>query len=331
MKDPGASLVKDLETKLLSMKLKPARPVGLRYDRLESLADVSPKPGRASYWYFLCNGLLISHLLARCKDVLVACGEGLTRDVLSCREGKVVRASPSSYEELSAQDHSFDGVVTDSSILLSGNVAARLKGFRQMLRLRGRICILAVNWEYEMSGQDETYETSFRRYGGRVYLGLLKRTLSPPREVEYVCLLDSRESLVQKLTSMGREELKNLSLSDVPEAARAVVSAEVIEIPQFTRASLENLGRTSGFSSVAVSGAPGLLAFRLFELAFRLVGEFARPRSISVSGSAPEAMATFGSSGESYLLMEKISQSLALTFPFISSVDNPHIVAVCDY
>jgi len=42
-------------------------------------------------------------------------------------------------------------------------------------------------------------------------------------------------------------------------------------------------------------------------------------------------MATFGSSGESYLLMEKISQSLALTFPFISSVDNPHIVAVCDY
>jgi hypothetical protein len=369
-----------------------------------SSTDVCATSSEASNLYFVSNRLLISNLLAQCKTILVASGEGWLRDLFWSEEKEIVRVCLSSfasavqkrsvmsieaYEQLSYPDSSYDGVVVDSSILLSNNVRASLGEFRRILKPGCRICVVAVNWEYEMAGRTETYDTSFRRYGGKVYLGLLKRTLSPPKEVEYVCLLDQRESPVRKLASMEREELRVLGLTDVPGAAKAIVSAELIEIPQLTRALLEDVCIEAGFSSVAVSGAPGILAFRLFKGVFsgstQTAGSAAKadPASTTLptgSGAEPAtptgsatrlgakrgasttpiaglptkstaALALFGRSHavmndiprqsglsrlarlslfcDSDTVMNHIPQCLGCTFPFISSVDNPHIVAVC--
>jgi SAM-dependent methyltransferase len=384
------ALEKLLERELLSKPLTPAKPVGLRYDRLEGeglvyreremppeqSSDFTPRfdediasefpadfaPGSStdasrvssggSYWYFLCNGLLISRLLARCKNVLVTCGEGWSRDLFCWEAKEVVRICLSSsvspvhkrgvvsveaYERFSYRDGSFDGVVVDSSILLSNSVRTSLREFRRVLKPAGRLCAVAVNWEYEMAGKTETYETSFRRYGSKVYLGLLKRTLSPPMEVEYVCLLDPKEGFVKKLASMEREELRTLSLADVPGAAKAVVSAELIEIPQFTRAFLEDVCAEAGFSGLVVSGAPGILAFRLFKGLVlpcwtRTAGSAAKPATApttAAAGSATKSTAALTLFGDSHRVMNDIPQRLVCAFPFISSVDNPHIVAVC--
>jgi SAM-dependent methyltransferase len=374
---PDDALEKELERELLSRGPGPAKPVGLRYNRLERegsaqveyemtpwlFSDVVPKPdediaprssreaapesstgassvsSEASYWYSLCNSLLISRVLAQCKKILVACGESWPGSLFRCEDKEVVRICLSSfvspfvspvregiiipvetYEQFSYGDSSFDGVIVDSSILLSKDVKTALREFSRVLKPGGRICILAVNWEYEMASESETYETSFRRYRGKVYLGLLKRTLNPPREVEYICLLDPGQSLAQKLASMERDELRALTLSDAPDAAKAVISAEVIEIPQFTRTFLEDVCREAGFSSVAVSGAPGILASRLFK-GFVMPGSTLTPGSTAMSALTPF--------GAPHALMNEISQSLALAFPFITLVDNPHIIAVC--
>jgi SAM-dependent methyltransferase len=360
---PENALERELEKELLSKELTPAQPVGLRYDRLG--ADACITSTEASRWYSLTNKLLISSLSAHCNNVLVASGEGWLRDLFRSEKREVVRICFSSfvsrvqkmnaapvetYERLSYRDSSFDGVVVDSSILLSNNVRASLEEFRRILKLGGRICVVAVNWEYEMAGRIETYETSFRRYGSKVYLGLLKRTLSPPKEVEYVCLLDPKGNLAKKLASMEREELRTLSLADVPGATKAVVSAELIEIPQLTRAFLEDVCVEAGFSSVAVSGAPGILALRLFKGVFSSDPASTTP----IAGSATKlatALTLFGRSHavmndiprqsglsrlarlslfcDSDTVMNDVPQCFACTFPFISSVDNPHIVAVC--
>lgn len=413
---PDNALEKELEKELLSKKLTPAKPVGLRYDRLEkegfvcseremtpeasyvapksdediasqpspdiasaSSTDVCATSSEASNLYFVSNRLLISSLLVQCKTILVASGEGWLHDLFWSGEKEIVRVCLSSfasavqkrsampveaYEQLSYRDSSYDGVAVDSSILLSNNVRASLEEFRRILKPGGRICVVAVNWEYEMAGRIETYETSFRRYGGKVYLGLFKRTLSPPKEIEYVCLLDPRESLVRKLASMEREELRVLGLTDVPGAVKAVVSAELIEIPQFTGTSLKDVCAEAGFSSVVVSGAPGILAFRLLKGVFSVTtqtagspaksdpapttlatgpgaepaapatpvtGPGAEPAAPTtpVTGAATKSAAALTLFGRSYTIMNDIPQCSVCAFPFISSVDNPHVVAVC--
>jgi len=170
-----------------------------------------------------------------------------------------------------------------------------------MLTPGGRVCVVAVNWEYEMGERNETYETSFRRYGGNIYLGLVKRTLLPATELEYISLLDPSCPLVRKLASMERDELKRLTIIDVPPLMGAIRSVEVIKILQFTSESLREASKSAGFSDTVVSGAPGILASRLFK--------------------GPLA----SSSG---LFMEELCNDLAVSFPFVSSTDNPHIIAV---
>ena len=294
------SLVRELEQRLLSGELRPARPVGLRYDRVEKgISDPTS--------YVLTNALLIARLMAPYERVFVCCEEAWAGDVVNLSAGSGGRTNWVSSEEqgsAGAGREAFDGVVTDSSILLSEDVKARLVRFREMIRPGGRLSIMAVNWEYEMDGREETYETSFRRYGGRIYAGIVKRTMNPPMETEYVCLLNPESEVSRALASMKREELKTLVLSQVPGASEAIVSAELVRIPQFTKRSLEDACRSAGFSPVLVSGAPGMPAIRLAGSAFWQQVQGLRP--------------------------EEVSRSFALAFPFISSADNPHIIGVCD-
>jgi len=332
------ALARKLERELLSRELKTAEPIGLRYDRV----DLSLEPRGASYWYFLCNRLLISHLLAQRKRVLVACGRDWRRRPFSWEGRDVVRICPSSlaspirksaaiaaetHEGSSHGDSSFDAVVADSSILLSEDVAERLRKFRQLLKPGGIICVLAVNWEYEMAGENETHETSFRRYGGNIYLGLVKRTLRPAGEVEYISLLDPAQSFVRELASMEREELRALSLADVPEAAKAIISAEVIKIPQFTVEFLTEVCGEIGFSDVIISGTPGILALNLLKAVFWVSFSNLGPSAPAVGSTARLAAPTPASVAGR--IMNEISHSLVHAFPFINSSDNPHIVAVC--
>lgn len=364
--EPEGRLARDLEKELISRDFTPARPVGLRYDRLAKdglaaaaagpwTADSAPGAGgtgtrgagivgpkaldartleegtrgngtcgagtrEASHWYFLTNQLLISRLLAPCRRVLVACAESWPASLLCCQEIKILSttvsagstdlhaSAGSSFESRNSFIDSgvsasgsgkapFDGILADSSILLSDNVAQRLAQFRVMLTPGGKICIVAVNWKYEMADRDVTYETSFRRYGGNVYLGLVKRTLLPAKEVEYISLLDPGYSLVRKLASMERDELRRLTIMDVPGVVAAITSVELIEIPQFTSESLREACESALYSDVLVSGAPGILALRLFK--------------------------------RFPLLAEKAFQNLVVAYPFVGPIDNPHIIAIC--
>jgi len=300
--EPDGGLLRDLENRLLSKRPKRAKPVGLRYDRLAAggiVAEGVPRvrPAEMSYWYFLANQLLISRLLRPCGRVMVACAETWPARLLRCQDIEMLPIAP-----VSLGDGPFDGILVDTSILLSGDVAQRLVQFRAMLTSGGQICVVAVNWEYELANRNLVYETSFRRYQGKVYLGLLKRTLVPAKEVEYIALLDPAYPLVKKLASMERDDLRRLRIMDVPSLVSAVSSVEVIEIPQFTSESLQEACRSACFSNAIVSGAPGILASRVFEGFL---------------------------SGKSVLIMEEVCKNLASAFPFISPSDNPHIIAVC--
>jgi len=150
-----------------------------------------------------------------------------------------------------------DAVLADSSILLFGELPQSLSGFRRVLSAGGRAVLLVANWEYEMEGEAVRYELSFRRYRGKVHAGLVKRTLEPALEVEYVCVLDPDAPAVRKLAELPRDELRRLGARDVPGLEKFVVSVEVIRIPQATVHSLEVAGREAGFSRSVVGGAPG--------------------------------------------------------------------------
>jgi SAM-dependent methyltransferase len=258
-----------LEKELLAKNFRRAKPVGLRYDRAN---------GETAGRHFRCNAALISRLLARCTRVLVSCEEGWSREIPDVLTGEITRArlspfpdvwtpgtriSPEggaiqieTYAELPLDEDSFDGVVADSSLLLSGDVTASLREFRRILSPKGTLVVLGVNWEHEMAGKSVSYEISFRRYRDNAYLGLIRRTLSPPAEIEYVCLLDPHEELTKKLVCMNREELRSLSLEDVPAAREHVVSVELIQIPQMTAVSLREACEAAGFRDVVVRGFP---------------------------------------------------------------------------
>jgi hypothetical protein len=179
--------------------------------------------------------------------------------------------------------------------------------------------LLVANWEYETEGESVSYDLSFRRYRGRVHAGLVKRTLEPAVEVEYVCLLDPEEQTVRKLAELPREELRRLGIRDVHGLGRLVISAEVIKIPQATVRSLETAGREAGFSSSVIGGVPGILASRMCS-ALPLSGA-CQPRGDAPPGSASERLET--SSG----LADDVHQALALSFPFVPAAGSPHLLA----
>ncbi|UCF79035.1 MAG: methyltransferase domain-containing protein, partial [Candidatus Eiseniibacteriota bacterium] len=243
MEDMGA-----LEKELRAKGPKRVKPVGLRYDR--PVAETR----EAASCYFACNAALGSRLLAQCSSVLVVGEESWLGDV-RVSEGERV-----TYEELPLEGGPFDGVLADSSILLSSDLAAYLREFRRILKPGGTLCLVVANWEHEMAGEAMTYQTSFKRYGGEVYLGLVKRMLSPPEEVEYICRLDPREPSSRELALMNRNELKTLTLGDVPAARQNILSVELIEITQATEATLRHACERARFREVLVAGAPGALA-----------------------------------------------------------------------
>ncbi len=305
-----------IEKELLARVSGRVEPVGLRYDRLarEGLVyERAENRSEAAGWYFRCNTALVSRLLARCRRLLVCSEEDWLRQTLNSLEGEVLD-NVETHAELPIGSGSFDGVVADSSILLKGDLAATLGEFKRILTTGGRLVILVANWEYEMAGDSLSYETSFRRYGGDVYLGFVRRSLSPPVEVEYVCLLDSSAELARGLARLDREELRSLSLEDVPEARKHVVSVDLIEIPQVTAASLYLACKAAGFRDVVVGGAPGIIAFNLSK-AFR-----------SLQGDSH--LSPFGPNSLRHSLLEEVCQGLALSFPYSDHRDAPHIVAV---
>ncbi|KPJ59342.1 MAG: hypothetical protein AMJ46_11440 [Latescibacteria bacterium DG_63] len=228
------------------------------------------------------------------------------------------------YANLPLEDRSFDGVLVDSSFLLSGDVVASLGEFKRILKPGGRLLALVANWAYEMMGRSVLYETSFKRYRGNVYLGLVRRTLSPPTEVEYICLLAPRANLSQKLARLSRDELRSLTFEDVPEAKEHVLSVELIEIPQMTAASLKGACKTGGFRNVVVAGAPGIVAFKLangFSSLSQENSPLAKEKRDSSLNDAPVRAENRG------LSMEETCRDLAHSFPYVGD-DAPHLVAV---
>jgi hypothetical protein len=214
----------------------------------------------------------------------------------------------------------FDAVLADSSVLLSGDLSETLSGYRRALDTGGRVVLLAANWEYEMEGESIRYDLSFKRYRGKVYAGLVKRTLEPPREVEYVCLLDPNDSSVKVMAKLPRDRLRLMGAPDVPGLEQLVTTAEVIDIPQATVSSLGAAGREAGFSRSIAAGAPGMLAAKLCGAlpfsgacqSYRGAAKATAP-GVSETGSGPA---------------NDVHRALASSFPFVSSVGSPHLLAV---
>jgi len=308
-------LTKKLETEILSRELSPAEPVGLRCDRLAREGWLSEPRSSASrrslacvYWS--CNREAVAALLKGRRNVLVACEESWAEELplTGTRAVKGASVGP------------FDAVLADSSILLSGELTESLSSFRRVLGAGGRVVLLVANWEYEMEGESVSYDLSFRCYRGNVHAGLVKRTLEPALEVEYVCVLDPDEPIVMKLAELPREKLRRFGVRDVPGLGRLVVSAEVIKLPQATVRSLETAGREAGFSRSVIAGAPGILASAMCS-ALPLSGA-CQPRGDASPGSASERLET--SSGPA----DDVHQALALSFPFVPAAGSPHLLAV---
>ncbi len=216
----------------------------------------------------------------------------------------------------------FDAVLADSSVLLSGGLAESLSDFRRVLCADGRVVLLVANWEYEMEGEPVRYDLSFRRCRGRIHAGLVKRTLEPASEVEYVCLLDDSEPAVRKLAQLPRDELRLLGAGDVPGLERLVTAVEVIRIPQATVPSLEAAGREAGFSRSVIAGAPGILAARM-DSAAQSIGVCWNEGTVS-PGLAREPLES--SAG----LADKVLRALASSFPFVPAGGSPHLLGVFD-
>ena len=117
---------------------------------------------------------------------------------------------------------------------------------------------------------------------------------------------------------MRRDELRTLSIADVPEAGENILSVELINIPQMTAVSLKDACEDAGFRNVVVAGAPGMLATRFTAgLSSMLRHTPARPAGTPLL-----------SSDDSSALTDEICRALAYGFPFISPSDSPHIVGI---
>jgi SAM-dependent methyltransferase len=332
-----------LEKAILKKRLRPAVPVGLRYDRLEEEGLLPPSgvqgPDSASgesglesiaSLYWACNSTLVTLLVGRQKRALVVGEESwatrLLPDIAEHAElfqlervperpglgearTQAVSGSllPGTSLSLPFEDASFEAVISDSSVLLSGSLEGSILELKRVTAQGGRLVALLPNWGYEMRGKTLTYESSFRRYRGAIYLGLVKRTVSPPRETEYVCLLDFREPAVEAAAKMPREALIRLRPEDIPDLGRHILSAELIQIPQVTRDTLYNACNGAGFSSVVVSGAPGSVALL---------------RQVRRLSSAE------GSPNQADLARESLL-AVAASAPFVPAHQSPHLVAVC--
>ncbi len=301
--------LKKLETEMLNRELRPAKPVGLRFDRLAAEGWL-PEPRysapsslstTAAYWS--CNCRAVAALLSGSRSVFAACEEPWAEEP-PLVEIAVVKTS---------SVVPFDAVLADSSILLSRELRETLSGFRRVLDNGGRVVLLVANWEYEMNVESVRYDLSFKRYRGKVYAGLVKRTLDPATELEYVCLLDPAARVVRKMAELPREELRLMGTRDVPGLERLVIDAEIIKIPQATVRSLEIAGREAGFSRSVIAGAPGILAARM---------SGALPEK--VSSSAPASGAPEKGSGPA----DGIHRALASSFPFVPAAGSPHLLAV---
>jgi|GEM_PF-2580689 len=149
-------------------------------------------------------------------------------------------------------DGSVDAVVSDFGLASwkdPGEIASELV---RVLKPEGRLAAREANWGFELQGRARVEESGFKRHGGRIYYGYTKRTLDPPREVEYICLLDHEDGWVQNLRALPREALGRLSPEDCPQLGDLLVSAEYFEIAQMTAESLARLLAGSGLDLVRV-------------------------------------------------------------------------------
>ncbi len=280
--------------------------------------------------YWTCNSLFVSTLIRSSlvrgsRRLLLAAEESWVGGTIpdAVREVKIFTSAvfgrsgiPFSTGEfdLPYSDRAFDAVIADSSVLLSANLDEWFAESRRILRSGHRMVVLFANWEYEMEGQEVTYRASLGRYGGELYLAVTKRTLSPPQEIEYICLLDSRAPSVAKAARLSRAELVRLTVDEFPDIESHIVSVERIEIPQATSEALKEAALGAGFPHVTLSGAPGVLALRACTALNVLAGSGAEPE--------PPARETEGAC--------PVCRALAFSFPFVPDSDSPHIIAVCD-
>jgi hypothetical protein len=92
-----------------------------------------------------------------------------------------------------------------------------------------------------MGGVQRTTATSFRRYEGALYFGQVERTLSPPREVERIWLLDSSCLQVARLLALSRAQLAAMTREAFPSVESCFVREERFCITQFVMGNLEAL------------------------------------------------------------------------------------------
>jgi SAM-dependent methyltransferase len=319
--------------------------VGLRYDRLEEEGLLPPSgvqrsdflsgdsyPESTASLYWACNSTLLTLLVGKRRRALVVGEEAWATSLLSNvaentalfqlehgpeMPGLGAAGKPAAPRSplprtsffLPFEDASFDAVISDSSALLSGSLEGFMLELRRVTAEGGRLVALLPNWAYEMRGRVLTYESSFRRYRGAIYLGLVKRTVSPPEETEYVCLIDSRAPSVDVALKMPREELMRLRADDIPDLGRHILSAELIRIPQATRDTLYAACSGAGFSSVVVSGVPGSVA-------------------LALSRQDGPLCSAVGSPGPAHLARQSL-RAIAACAPFVPAHRSPHLVAAC--
>jgi ubiquinone/menaquinone biosynthesis C-methylase UbiE len=160
-----------------------------------------------------------------------------------------------SFVELPLDESSADCVISDCGLASWEDPARIATEVFRVLDRGGLVVAREANWGFELQGKPLMEECSFKRYSGDIYFGYTKRTLDPPREVEYVCLMDQEHLWVQNLRSLPRDVLANLKAEDCPGPADLLVSAEYFEIHQMTAATLADLLHRSGFTSVEVSAS----------------------------------------------------------------------------
>jgi hypothetical protein len=153
----------------------------------------------------------------------------------------------------------FDGVVSDCGLASWENPAQIATELLRVLDRGGLLVAREANWEFELQGKPLVEESSFKRYGGEIYYGYTKRTTVPPKEVEYICLVDRNNLWVKNLQSVPREVLRKISPEESPGVGDLLVSADYFEIQQMTRTTLADLLEETGFVSVEVkkSGLQG--------------------------------------------------------------------------
>lgn len=163
-----------------------------------------------------------------------------------------VRVVEGDLTALPLAEGSVDAVVSDCALASWRDPGAIGAELARVLDCGGLCLAREANWAFELRGRAVVEETSFKRYGGRIYFGYTKRTLDPPREVEYICLLDHDNPWVANLERLPREVLRDLSPDECPRLRELLVSAEYFEVHHHLAETLADLLGACGLTSVEV-------------------------------------------------------------------------------